>query len=282
MKNQIIFVGNDNVVNAMGYYSYQFVPVMQDLSYPIIDDMNSYDMTDGSIFYHKNFMYVTVPTAGLIRIFNMTDQRGQNQPSQYNPSEQLDTKQPFYWEAPIGYPISGFYVVDGELYGHGYNTSESYKLFTGGSFNGQEIDANATLAYNSEGDRTQSKGSNEIYVEGYIKQNTVLMGSVNEDLDAFETSQTFTIDGNDNSIVAYGGGGNSLGDTPLGTQTLGGSQSISSSLPAWFHVVKTYPQNSYYLEGITFNTKGIDLQWELLCFGTNATFTNEGNNFITQ
>jgi hypothetical protein len=41
------------------------------------------------------------------------------------------TKQPWFWEAPVTYPISGFYVVNGELYGHSYTTSESYKLFTG-------------------------------------------------------------------------------------------------------------------------------------------------------
>lgn len=282
MKNEIIFVGNDNVVNAMGYISYQYVPVMQDLSYPIIDDQSSYDMSYGSIFYHKNFLYEAIPMHGIIRAFNMTNQTEQNQPSQYNPSEQLDSKQPFFWEAPISYPISGFYIVDGELYGHGFNTSESYKLFTTGSFNGQGIDANATFAFDDKGDRTQSKGSNEIWVEGYIKQNTILNGFVNEDLDAFQVIQNFTINGDDNTIVAYGGGGNSLGDTPLGTQTLGGSQTITPFLPAWFHVTKTYTQNSYFLEQLSFQTKGVDLQWELLTWGTNAAFTNEGNNAITQ
>jgi hypothetical protein len=282
MKNQIIFVGNDNVVNAMGYISYQYVPVMQDLSYTIIDDQNSYDMTDGSIFYYKNYIYEAIPRHGLIRIYNMTNQTEQNQPSSYTPTEQLDAKQPFFWEAPIGYPVTGFYIVDGEVYGHSYTTSESYKLFTGGSFNGQDIDANATLAYDDKGDRTQSKGSDEIWVEGYIKQNTVLNCTIKEDLNAFENSQTVTIDGTDNSIVSYGGGGNSLGDTALGKQTLGGSQSISPILPAWFHVAKTYPQNSYYLESISFYTKGIDLDWQLITWGTNAQFTAEGNNSITQ
>lgn len=281
MKNHIIFVSNDNVVNALGYISYQYVPVMEDLSYPILDDMNSYDFTDGSVFFHENYIYVAVPKQGLVRIYNMTDQ-SKEQYSNYNPQEQVDPTQPFYWEAPIGYPVSGFYVVNGALYGHGYNTSESYKLFNGGSFNGRQIDANATTAFGDLGDRTQSKGSDELWVEGYIKQNTILTGVVNEDLDAFQVSQTVTINGSDNTIVSYGGGGNSLGDTPLGQQPLGGSEDIASTLPAWFHVAKTYNQNSYYLEQLSFRTKGVDLQWELLTWGTNATFTNEGNNAITQ
>lgn len=283
MKNHIMYVDNANVANFLGYLSYQFVPTIVDFSFPIVDDMNSYDFTDASVFYHRNYVYIAIPRHGLMRVYNMTNQSQE----QFSGAKALEdvTQQPWFWETPITYPISGFYIVDGELYGHSYTTSESYKLFEGGDFNGQNIIANATFAYDDKGDRTQSKGSNEIWVEGYIKQNTTLMATVNKDLDAFATSQTVSIDGADNTIVAYGGGGNSLGDSPLGVQSLGGATSVGSttSLPAWFHVAKTYiSKPSYYLEGISFETNGVDLDWQLIAFGTNAKFTNEGNNQITQ
>jgi hypothetical protein len=281
MKNHIVFIGNDNVCNALGYISYQFVPVIEDLSYPIINDMNGYDFTNGSIFYHKNYIYVAVPKSGLVRIYNMTDQT-KEQYSNYNPQEQVGSDQPFFWEAPVTYPVSGFYVVNGEIYGHGFNTSESYKLFTSGSFNGQLIDANASLAFTDLDDRTQSKGSNEVWVEGYIKQNTILNVAVNEDLDAFQTSQVSTINGSDNTIVGYGAGSHALGKDPLGSRPLGGTLTTTNPIPAWFHVVKTYVQNSYYLEQLSFSTRGVDLDWQLITFGTNAKMTTEGNNEISQ
>jgi hypothetical protein len=279
MKNQIMFVGNDAVANFLGYISYEYVPVMTDFSYPIIDDMTSYDFTDACIFYHRNYVYIAIPKAGVVRIYNMTNQTQEN-PSAYNPVEDV-SQQPWFWEAPITYPISGFYVVNGELYGHSYTTSESYKLFSSGSFNGQQIDANATFAYDDHGERTQSKGSNEIWVEGYIKQNTTLSASITGDLDGFATSQTVTIDGNSTVYVGFGSGGHSLGKNPLGSQPLGGAATTTTTLPAWFHVSKTYPQVPSYLEQVSFASKGVDLQWELICFGTNAQFTNEGNNDIT-
>jgi hypothetical protein len=281
MKNHIVFIGNDNVCNALGYISFQFVPVIQDLSYTIINDMNGYDFTNGSIFYHKNYIYVAVPKSGLVRIYNMTDQT-KEQYSNYNPQEQVGSDQPFFWEAPVTYPVSGFYVVNGEIYGHGFNTSESYKLFTSGSFNGQLIDANASLAFTDLNDRTQSKGSNEVWVEGYIKQNTNINVSVNEDLDAFQTSQVSIINGSDNTIVGYGAGSHALGKDPLGSRPLGGTLTTTNPIPAWFHVVKTYVQNSYYLEQLSFSTRGVDLDWQLITFGTNATMTTEGNNEISQ
>ena len=281
MKNHIMFIGNDNVANFLGYQSYQYVPTIVDFSYPIIDDMNSYDFTDGSIFYYKNYAYVTIPKSGLIRAYNMTDQT-KDQFSAYKAVEDV-TQMPWFWEAPITYPLSGFYVTaDGTLHGHSYNTSESYTLFTGGSLNGQNIIANATFGYDDKGDRTQSKGSNEIWIEGYIKQNTNLAATITGDLSSFANTQTITVTGNDNNIVGYGGGGHALGKNPLGSQPMGGAATNTNTLPSWFHVAKTYPQVPSYLEQISFNTNGIDLQWELICFGTNATMTVEGNNSITQ
>lgn len=280
MKNHICFIGNDNVANFLGYLSYQYVPTLVDFSYPIIDDMKNYDLTDASVFYHRNYVYIAIPKHGLVRAYNMTDQT-QEAFSSYKAMEDV-TQQPWFWEAPITYPVSGFYVVNGVLYGHSYTTSESYKLFDGGSFNTQQIDANATFAYDTKGDRTQSKGSNEVWVEGYIKQNTQLNVTVVGDMDNFATSQTKVIDGSDSAIVAFGAGAHSLGKNNLGSQPLGGAQLAASSVPSWFHVAKTYPAVSCYLEQISFSSKGVDLQWELITFGTNATMTAEGNNIITE
>lgn len=281
MKNHIMFIGNDNVAGFIGYNSYQYVPVITDFSYPIIDDMNSYDFTDGSIFFHKNYAYAAVPKSGLIRVYNMTNQQTQDN-SAYKGIEDV-TGQPWFWESPITYPIAGFYVTeDGELGGHGYGTSQSYLLFTSGSFNGQDIDANATFAFDTKGDRTQTKASDAIWVEGYIKQNTILNVNIAGDLDNFRNSQTKTIDGSDNVLVAFGSGAHSLGKNHLGSQPLGGSTTQQSDLPAWFRAIKTYPQVPFYIEQISFSTKGIDLQWELLDFGTNARMTPEGNFSITE
>ena len=281
MKNHIISIGYDNAATMFGYVSYQFVPTMVDFSYPIIDDMNSYDFTDASVFYHRNYVYIAIPRSGIVRIYNMTDQTAE----QFSGGKAIEdiTQQPWFWEAPIGYPISGFYTVNGELYGHSYTTSESYKLFNGGSFNGQDIDAVAAFGYDDLGDRSQSKGSNETYVEGYIKQNTILNVTINKGLGSFLVAQTLTINCNDNDIVAYGGGGNSLGDSPLGVQTLGGNQTVVSqdTLPAWFNTIVTYLSNpSFYLSQVVFSTKGVDLQWELLTYGSNSEFTNEDSNSI--
>lgn len=284
MKNHLMFIANDNVANFLGWISFQYVPETVDFSYPIIDDMNSYDFTDASIYYQKNYIYIAIPKEGIIRVYNMTDQTKQTTMSTYHPYEDVDVaNQPWFWEAPITYPVSGFYYTpDKGLCAHSYTTSESYQIFTGGSLNGQDIEANATFAYDDKGDRTQTKGSTELYVEGYIQQNTELTATVTGDLDTFAVSQTVVIDGGDTATVAFGGGAHSLGKNNLGSQPLGGANTVLSTLPAWFHVIKTYDESPFYLEQISFSTKGVDLDWELITWGTDASFTNEGNNSITE
>jgi len=282
MKNHILYVGSDKVANLLGYLSYQNVPEIVDFSFPIVDDMTSYDFEDASVYYHKNYIYIAIPKHNLIRVYNMTDQSKQTTGSVRGIEEVDVATQPWFWEAPIAYPVSGFYVVNGELYGHSYTTSESYKLFTGGSFNGQNIHANATFAYDDKDDRSQSKMSSGVYVEGYIKQNTNIDVTIVGDLDSFETAQTKTISGKDVSTVAFGSGGGALGKAHLGSLPFGSTLTSGDTLPAWFHVIKTYSPVPCYLEQVSFDTSGADLYWELLTYGTNAEFTAEGNNAITQ
>jgi hypothetical protein len=278
MKNHIAYLGNDGVANFFGNMSYQNVPSLTDFSYSIIDDMKSYDLTDGAIFYFNNYVYVAIPKAGVIRVYNMTDQT--QQPNIQRLTIEDVSQQPWFWEAPITYPISGFYVVNGELYGHSYTNSESYKLFTGGKFNAQNISANATFSYWDGGDRTSTSASDEVWVEGYIKQNTILTVTINTDLGSFAGSQTTTIDGSDISAVSFGSGGHALGKNPLGSEPLGGAITVKNTLPAWFRAIRTYPNIPCFLEQLSFSSNGTDLQWELLSFGTNSSITAEGNNEI--
>lgn len=283
MKNHIIFISNDNVANFLGYLSYQNVPELVDFSWTILDDMKSYDFTDASIYYNQNYIYLAIPKAGVIRIFNMTNQT-QETTSSIRGVEDVDASQPWFWEAPITFPLSGFYwTTDKGLCGHSAASSESYQLFTSGSLNGQNIDAKVVFGYQDYGDRTEGKGSDELWVEGYIKQNTTLQATITGDLDAFATSQTVTINGADNTIVAFGGNQNGIGKAPLGSQPLGGTgMGTGTGTSSWFKVIKTYPQTRSTVENVAFETNGVDFGWELIAYGTNAKFTAEGNSIIRQ
>ena len=278
-KNGIMFLGNDKVVNLLGQISNQYVPELTDLSLSIIDDMTGYDFGDCATFYHKNYLYQSVPKSGIIRIFNMTD-----------PNRQ-------YWEPPVFYPIAGFFVTeDGELGGHAYGSSESYLLFTGHRFRanpddeGFPIDAGAYFAPYAHvthvpgmrtyfPNRVGTKVSEEIWVDGYISENTDLNVGLNFDLDGCQVAKTKVISGRDVNTVCSVSEDGSFGSAPLGTKILGDGLVVPVR-PPYFNAIKTFNPYSYRFEQVFFTSYGIDLDWQIISFGTDSMPTNEQNNEI--
>jgi hypothetical protein len=259
-KNSIIFVSNEPVVSSLGPVTniYQS-PQIADVSYPIINDMNAYDFTDGSIVYWKNFLLIAVPKSSLIRIYNMTDPKYQ------------------YWEAPVMYPISRFSVIGGDLYGHSYLTSETYKLFTGYNFKGNVIDARAVFAFNNYGSRFATKSFNQFYYEGRCTQNGTLNLGIQFETEGCATFLSFPMLGNSKWVCAYNKA-HSLGKDSLGKQPLGGNISVPNADPPKFRKIKTMPRVSFYEESTSFSSVEKDFEWSIICFGSSASPTSEGNN----
>lgn len=262
MKNDIIMVSNEPTVDTFGRVESSLVtPQTTNISDPIKLDMDQYDFDDGSIFYWRYYILVAIPKEGIVRIFN------------------LNTKA---WEAPQNLPISRFYIVNGELYGHSYNTFESYQLFTGYAdrvytgFTGFPIAAKWVFSYENYGSRYGWKSANELYIEGYINPNTTLTAEVTYELDGCATVRTFQLSGSDAQFVCSIPVEGSLGKISLGKQKLGGHGSMSlTNLPPKFRWVPTFNNTNFYECSVSFSVLGTDNRMELLAFGLNAASAPE-------
>ncbi len=255
MKNDIIVLTNEPTVDTFGRVETSLAtPQTTNISDPIKLDMDQYDFTDGSIFYWRYYILLAVPKEGIVRIFN------------------LNTKN---WEAPQTLPISRFYIVDGELYGHSYNSFESYKLFTGyadrvySGFTGFPIQANWVFSYNNFGSRFSFKRATKAYVEGYINTNTMLGFSITYELDGCKTVKDFTLDGSNGQFVCLvSSGSGSLGKESLGIGKLGGDITPSiNGLPPKFRWFPTMSPTDFFECSVGFSVLGVDNRAELLSFG---------------
>lgn len=264
IANSVAFVSFEPILETFGPVENILLgPQMTDLSFPVVNDFNSFDFTGASAFYYRKFVYVAVPREGLVMVYNMTDPK--------NP----------YWEAPLVMPIARFSVIDGDLYGHSSLVSETYKLFDGTNDNGAPILARAAFSFNNYGSRTQSKGYNEFYAEGYISANTILNLGIQYDIDGCATNTSFPINGTDTQIVCISKDMASLGKSSLGKNPLGGQLVVSTPTPK-FRVIKTFPTRYFYEDQISFSSEGLDAQWELLAFGPQLQPYTDLNNNITQ
>ena len=254
MKNDIIVVTQEPTIDTFGRVETSLAtPQTTNISDPIKLDMDSYDFTDGSIFYWRYYILVAVPQEGVVRVFN------------------LNTKS---WEAPQTLPISRFYIVDGELFGHSYNTFESYKLFTGYAdrvypgFSGFPIAANWVFSYENYGSRFSLKKCTKAYVEGYINPNTTLTMTITYELDGCATVKTFELVGDNKQFVCVSSVEGSLGKESLGKIKLGGSQTTSiQGLPPKFRWFPTFTNTDFFESSISFSVLGVDNRAEILTFG---------------
>ena len=262
MKNDIIVVTQETTIDTFGRVETSLAtPQQTNISDPIKLDIDSYDFTDASIAYHRMYIYVAVPKEGVVLMYSLT------------------TKS---WEAPQTIPVSRFYVVDGELYGHSYSTFESYKLFTGyadrvySGFTGFPIAANWVFAYQNFGSRFALKKATKAYAEGYINSNTELTMKITYELDGCKTEKTFTLDGSNSQFVCISGAEGSLGKESLGKLKLGGDAVASiNGLPPKFRWFPTFTNTDFFECSVSFSVLGTDNRMELIAFGLAAGGSSE-------
>lgn len=251
MKNQVVFISNEPTMDELGRVEQILgTPQSMNMSDSIKLDFDSYDFTDASVFYFKYFIYVAIPRHNTIRMFNIV--KG-------------------YWEAPQILPIGRFSVIDGELYGHGYSISETYKMFDGYTDNGKSMEAIAMFSFMNYETRTALKSFNKFFTEGYIDSNTTLTLGIQYDINGCSTVTSYDIIGNDSQLVCLGGAtdDSSLGKISLGKRSLGGSSTFSSSTatPPKFRWIQTFPQIDFFEYQPSFSSIGIGQRWEILAWG---------------
>lgn len=269
MKNNIITVTFEPTIDTFGRVETSLAtPQTTNISDPIKLDIDGYDFTGGSIFYHRYNIYVAIPVEGLVLVYGLITNS---------------------WEAPQTLPITRFYSVDGELYGHSSATSESYHLFTGYAdrvyegFSGYPIDSKAVFSYQNFGTRFDLKKANMFYIEGYIGANTTLLCTLTYELDGCKTVKSFEVDGTDSQIVCIGSDSDSLGKVPLGKKKLGGDGVTAiDDLPPKFRVEKTFSSTNFFEVSFAFEVLGVDQNFQILAFGLNASLAAEEPVFIRQ
>lgn len=268
IQNDIVYLSYEPIINSLGRVTDILIsPQITDLSYSIVNDMNKYDLTGVSMIYFRQFLYVSIPAEGIIRIYNMT------QPKTH------------YWEAPVTYPVARFSIIDGALYGHAYGVPETYKLFDGYQFDGHPIPAAAYFNFEQYGTRPYPKNFNLFYLEGYITSNCTLNYGFNYDMNGCGTTRTYSLDGT-SSLVCIGGSGDaSLGKAPLGSRPLSGLDispmtvySTNTGLPPKFRAIKQLSKLPFYELQVFFTSLGSDQQWELVAYGPSVGPATEGNN----
>jgi len=271
IKNLIAFVSFETQINTFGISANFFTdPQVSDISYSIVNDVSATDFTDGQILYFNKYIFVTAPKEGVMFVYNMT----------LDMTDGLIDTAKHYWEAPQYLPFGKLSIIDGKLYGHSYESSNTFQLFVGHNDDGNPYKSIALFAYSTLGDRTATKSSNELFLEGYKTQNTVLTAILRRGLNGLVAKWSWGILPDRCLTVPLDDA--SIGKSPIGETSIGGTLVGvgPSAYPPKFRLVQTYPKVPYFEEQFGAYSDGIDQQWEICSFSTNATITTENQSSI--
>lgn len=200
--------------------------------------------------YHKNYLVASIPSEGYILFYDMVMGR---------------------WEAPYTVPVKSLEVIDGELYGHSSIKNETYKLLTGKSFNGSNIQSIIRFAYLTYGDRGSLKNLDEIYSEFILDTQTTVDILLRYEYDGAEANKTFSLTGSGKDD-AYRVGvfeDGSLGKYPLGFRPIGGGGS-EVTLSKFRKIFQTNSGDPFYELQIEISEESDDGYFELLAVGPNV------------
>lgn len=261
IKNNIVFVSFEPVLNELGRVEQVDTPQSRSISDIIKAEFDIYDFTNGHIRFWRDKIYIALPSETLVLIYDIEDGR---------------------WEAPQELPIRRLEIIDDVLYGHSSLVPETYKLFDGRDDNGAPIDARARFSYMNGGNRAWQKNFDEWFTEGYISPNTELTLKILFEFRGAEQQLEFTIDGSDEDTT-FGGeedanlGVNPLGDTPFGDT--GENQDIDI-VPPKLRIINTTTKRDYYEIQAEYSSYGDDQNWQLLAFGPNSRLSTADNVHI--
>ena len=186
-----------------------------------------------------------------------------------------------WWEAPQILPVGRFAIINGELYGHSYQSPQTFKLFTGANDNGLPIDARMVMSYQNYGTRSNTKFFDEAFFEGYISSNSVLTFGIKYEIDGCSQTQTYNIEGSDTQIVCISPTDAELGKQPFGKNPFGGGLNLVDNKPK-MRGIKTFRRKDFYEVQFSFSSYGVDYVWEILAFGALVTKSPYNNAKIKQ
>lgn len=270
--NQLAYLTNEVAVRTISNIQNLTGIDPKTLSDPIKPDFDAETWTDAGGVFYKNTLEFYAPASSKLYMLNYS----------MDPNGRVER----YWNPPQILPITALTIFDagsGEfLYGHSNAVPETYLLFDGlsdGQYANMDvadkiaIHAIAKFAYDDMGKPERLKTFDEYAVKGEITPNTPdLLLSLDYDFEGYTQFVQRTINGTDEDILQGSVSNNSLAQSLLALQPLGGLLTPPANARR-FNVIFEIAKEDYTELSATFETNDVDRYWSIIAHGPNATLS---------
>lgn len=254
--NAVYFTTSDNQIMELSRVETvdypQIIPISSAIE-PTVDQFN-FDDSAGIVFKNKAYIALksnnTVSENDTVLVWN------------------IDKK---VWDSPIvGWRVSDWVVYsDGiteDLYFADATSPNIYKVITESNDNGYEVKSNWRSKQYSFGKPYALKEIVDIYVEGYISENTSLDISLLLDEDGYTQVFKTTVKGTDSEYLYNNAEYNTIGLTTFGTRRFGSQDGVSEMKKFRVYLGKDFRASPFYNAQIEFASEGENYNWEVLSY----------------
>lgn len=272
--NDVVFLDKANQLRAYGNFRNLFQAKFPLLSLAVADELANTDFSYGHLRVVDRTIYITAPLTGVDYMYETRET--------INSMGNIVAER--FWHPPQVRNVSRFAVIDGVLYGHSNANPMIYKIWDtlqwhddGPDGEPLPYECSVRFAYNSHGQRALKKSFDKIYVEGYITPGTNLYNNTYYDYQGAENITSSVLNSTSKQLKTFTSiSPYSLGESPLGTNMLGDSLVVDSTvttdqelLPK-FRVIKAIEPTDCFEYALNPYSTDVDSRWEILAIGTNV------------
>ena len=176
------------------------------------------------------------------------------------------------WDSPIvGWNAADWAIYDDgdgeELYFGSANSPNVYKVTDTPQDDVYAVTANWRSKQFTFGYPQFLKQITDVYVEGYINDNTSLTISLLLDEDGYTQIYSTTLSGTESDYIYNSTEYNSFGLTAFGTKRFGSNEDYGGKKKFRVYLTKNFRPVSFYNAQIEFASDGENQQWEITSFG---------------
>lgn len=255
VDNQLYFTTLDGAVKSIGRVESIDTPQALQLSDSISEYVKDLSFTDAQGIFYKQKAYIACRTSGatandVVLVYNFQKRA---------------------WEAPIiGWSVGAWNIYNNNLYFGSAVKPVTYQVdFDRYDDDGLPYASVARFSYNNFGSATNPKKASQLFMEGYLSENTTITIRVLYNYNGAQEERSTTLSGTESDYIVGSTNYNALGLSPLGLQPLAATIETVSGLPK-FRVYLTTEQQPFYEISVEVSSEAAGDQWEILRFAWDA------------
>jgi len=268
--DNLVYLGQDQILRAFGDFNNLFVAGYPSLSDEVETELQEEDFTSGALRAIGEYIYITAPSSGKVYL------RQERTKVDYNGNIVAER----LWHTPFIWNLTRVDDLNGEVIGFSNANPQIYDLWDTGQWyddspSDEELpyDCKLALGYRTNGRRQGLQSFDKLFTEGYISNGTPLNYTINYDYQGSTQSVTGAINSQSEPTTLFDGQqALSLGDSPLGVESLGDSEDEAGDvgIPKFKNISSLTAVQCFEYQPILESSMA-NSRWEIIALGTNAS-----------